>query len=107
MRVYPNKSPRGPSRASSRCSRSSSNAVKTSVVQPKDVWAGLPREARSHLCFAIMLCFVRGWNAQWEVWRLIGSERLGGFAPVNVSDQAIDHHTLASSNAAAMARGNT
>ena len=36
-----------------------------------------------------MLCFLRGWNAQLEVWQLIGSERLGGFAPVKVSDQAI------------------
>jgi hypothetical protein len=36
-----------------------------------------------------MLCFLRGWNAQLEVWRLIRSERLGGFAPVQVSDQAI------------------
>lgn len=35
------------------------------------------------------LYLVRGWNAQWEVWRLIGSERLSGFAPVNVSDHAI------------------
>lgn len=25
----------------------------------------------------------------YEVWRLIGSEQLGGFAPVSVSDQAI------------------
>jgi hypothetical protein len=45
----------------------------------------------SHLCLAIMRCFWRGWNAQGEGWRLIGSERLGSFAPVNVSDQASDH----------------
>jgi hypothetical protein len=43
----------------------------------------------SHLCLAIMLCFLRGWNAQLEVWRLIVSERVGSFAPVQVSDQAI------------------
>lgn len=43
----------------------------------------------NHLCLAIMLCFLRGWNAQLEVWRLIGLERLGSFAPVKVSDQAI------------------
>ncbi len=42
-----------------------------------------------HLCLAIMLCFLRGWNAQLEVWRLIRREQLGGFAPVQVSDQAI------------------
>jgi hypothetical protein len=29
-------------------------------------------------------------NAQWERWRLSGSQRLGSVAPVNVSDHAID-----------------
>lgn len=43
----------------------------------------------SHLCLAIMLCFLRGWNAQLEIWRLIRSERIGDFVPVQVSDQAI------------------
>jgi hypothetical protein len=43
----------------------------------------------NHLCLAIMLCFLRGWNAQLEVRRLISSERLGHFAPVPVCDQAI------------------
>lgn len=43
----------------------------------------------NHLCLTIMLCFLRGWNAQLEVWRLIGSERVGSFAPVKVSDQAM------------------
>lgn len=43
----------------------------------------------SHLCLAIMLCFLRGWNAQLEVWRLITDKPLGGFAPVKVCDQAI------------------
>ena len=38
---------------------------------------------------AIMLCFLRGWNAQLEVWRLISSEWVGFFAPVQVCDQAI------------------
>lgn len=45
----------------------------------------------NHRCLAMMLCFLRGWNAQLEVWRLLRSERLGAFAPVQVSDQAIDH----------------
>jgi hypothetical protein len=45
----------------------------------------------SHLCLTIMLCFLRGWNVPLEVWRLIRSERLGGFAPVHVSDQAISN----------------
>jgi hypothetical protein len=37
-----------------------------------------------------MQCFVRGWKAQWDVWRLSGSERLGGVASVNVSDHTMD-----------------
>ncbi len=52
--------------------------------------AGRPAKVSwSHLCLAILLCFLRGWNTQLEVWRLIGSQRLGGFAPVQVCDQAI------------------
>jgi hypothetical protein len=43
----------------------------------------------SHLCLAILLCFLRGWNVQLQVWRMIRGERIGGFAPVPVSDQAI------------------
>lgn len=43
----------------------------------------------SHLCLAILLCFLRGWNAQLDVWRLIGSQPIGGFLPVKVCDQAI------------------
>jgi hypothetical protein len=38
---------------------------------------------------AIMLCFLRGWNAQLEVWRLLSSEWVGFFAPVQICDQAI------------------
>jgi hypothetical protein len=38
----------------------------------------------SYLCLAVMTCFLRGWNAQLEVWRLICSEHLGSFAPVNI-----------------------
>lgn len=40
---------------------------------------------------AIMPCFVRGWNAQVEAWRLISSEWVGFFAPVQVCDQAISY----------------
>lgn len=43
----------------------------------------------NHLCLAIIHCFLRGWNAQLDVWRLLCSERLGPFAPVQVSDQTI------------------
>jgi hypothetical protein len=54
--------------------------------------AGRPATVRwSHRCLAIMRCCVRGWNAHVEVWRLSGSERLGGFAPLKVSDHAISH----------------
>src|SRR5581483_1468736 len=48
-----------------------------------------PRVQWSHLCMAIMLCFLRGWNAQLEVWRMISSEWVGFFAPVQVCDQAV------------------
>jgi hypothetical protein len=61
---------------------------------PQKKRAGRPAKVSwSHLCLGILLCFVRGWNAQLEVWRLIGSERLGGFAPVKVCDQAIYNRT--------------
>ena len=43
----------------------------------------------SHLCLGIMICFLRGWNAQLEVWRLICHERIGTFVPVKVCDQTI------------------
>lgn len=52
--------------------------------------AGRPaRVSWDHLCLAIVHCFLRGWNAQLDVWRLLCSEQLGHFAPVQVSDQAI------------------
>jgi hypothetical protein len=51
--------------------------------------AGRPATVRwSQLCLAIMLCFLRGWNAQVEVWRLMCSERIGSVAPGHVSDHA-------------------
>jgi hypothetical protein len=60
------------------------------LAWPQKKRAGRPAKVSwSHLCIGILLCFVRGWNTQLEVWRLIGSERLGGFAPVKVCDQAI------------------
>src|ERR1700730_1686728 len=60
------------------------------LAWPQNKHAGRPAKVSwSHLCLGILLCFVRGWNAQLEVWRLIGSERLGDFAPVKVCDQAI------------------
>jgi hypothetical protein len=52
-----------------------------------------------HLCLAIVLCFLRGWNAQVQVWRMIRDERLGDFAPVPVSDQAIYNRIERAGNA--------
>ena len=43
----------------------------------------------NHLCLAILLCFLQGWDAQLQVWRLISTEWLGEYAPVRVCDQAI------------------
>ncbi len=58
--------------------------------------AGRPAKVSwSHLCLAILLCFLRGWNTQLEVWRLIGSQRLGGFAAPWASQvYAVDASTL-------------
>jgi hypothetical protein len=50
---------------------------------PATVPVGITGAWRS--CAAIS----RGWNAHWEVWRLSGSERRGGCAPVQVRDHAI------------------
>ena len=43
----------------------------------------------THLCLGIVLCFLRGWDAQLDLWRLLCWESVGSFAPVRVSDQAI------------------
>ncbi|WP_040448446.1 hypothetical protein [Ktedonobacter racemifer] len=60
------------------------------LCRPAKKRAGRPATVSwSHLCLAIMICFLRGWNAQLEVWWLIVGEHFGGFAPVKVSDQAI------------------
>ncbi len=42
-----------------------------------------------HLVWASLLCFLRDWHAQLEVWRVVISERIGPFAPVAVGYQAI------------------
>lgn len=44
-----------------------------------------------HVRMAIMRCVLRGWNAQWEVWRQISSAWVECVAPVRVCDQAISH----------------
>ena len=43
----------------------------------------------THLGWAILWCFLQGWQAQLDLWRQIRFERLGGFAPVVVTDQAV------------------
>lgn len=50
-----------------------------------------PLVSWEQLVWAILHCFLRGWNAQWEGWRVITSEQVGPFAAVRVCDQAIDH----------------
>lgn len=41
------------------------------------------------LCLAIVLCLLRGWHHQRDVWRVLLLERLAGLAPCSVSDQAV------------------
>lgn len=43
----------------------------------------------NHLCLGIVLCFLQGWHAQLDLWRLICTQTLGEFAPIRVCDQAI------------------
>jgi hypothetical protein len=45
--------------------------------------------AVAHLALAVLWCLLQGWQVQREVWRLICTQQLGAFAPVQVSDQAI------------------
>lgn len=47
------------------------------------------RVSGNHLCLALLVCLLHGWTAQLQVWRLLVSEPLGRFAPVQVCDQAI------------------
>lgn len=55
----------------------------------------------SHLGWALFWCFLQGWHAQLDLWRQICTQRLGGFAPVPVSDQAV-YKRLALSGIAAL-----
>jgi hypothetical protein len=43
----------------------------------------------AHLGWAIFWCFLQGWHAQLDLWRQIRFEHLGGFCPIQVSDQAV------------------
>lgn len=42
-----------------------------------------------HLGLAVLWCVLSGWKSQRAVWRLICTRRLGPFAPVRVTDQAV------------------
>jgi DDE family transposase len=48
-----------------------------------------PQIQLAHLGWAIFWCFLQGWQAQLDLWREIRFERLGGFHPVRVTDQAV------------------
>jgi Transposase DDE domain len=41
------------------------------------------------LCLGILLCLLRGWRSQLDLWRQISLTGVGAFAPVPLSDQAI------------------
>lgn len=43
----------------------------------------------AHLALAVLWCLLHGWQVQLDVWRLICTQKLGAFAPVQVCDQAI------------------
>jgi hypothetical protein len=45
--------------------------------------------AVGHLALAVLWCVLSGWQVQRQVWRLICTQPLGPFEPVQVSDQAI------------------
>jgi hypothetical protein len=43
----------------------------------------------THLCLDIVLCFLKGWHHQRDLWRLLGWQSVGPFSPVLLTDQAI------------------
>jgi hypothetical protein len=55
----------------------------------------------AHLGWAMLWCFLHGWQAQLDLWRQLRFEQLGGFAPVKVCDQAV-YKRLAEHGIAAM-----
>ena len=55
----------------------------------------------THLGWAIFWCFLQGWQTQLDLWRQISNERLAGFAPVCVCDQAV-YKRLATAGGKAM-----
>jgi hypothetical protein len=52
--------------------------------------AGRPPEISwLHFGMGVLLCFWRGWQHQRDLWRLLGWQQVGAFAPVPQTDQAI------------------
>src|SRR5207302_4988523 len=43
----------------------------------------------THLGLAILLCLLRGWTAQRDVWRTLAEGPIAGFAAVLLSDEAV------------------
>ena len=54
-----------------------------------------------HLAVSILWCFLTGWHAQLELWRLLCSESIGRFRPLVLSDQAV-YNRLAKGGSQAM-----
>lgn len=84
--------------------------IETMVHQAEAVPMGAPLKRRGrpeqirlpHLGWAILWCFLQGWQAQLDLWRQIRFERLGSFLPVPVTNQAV-YKRLAQHGIAAMA----
>jgi hypothetical protein len=54
-----------------------------------------------HRCLGVVLCGLEGFQSQRKLWRRLGLEPMGPFAPVLVGDQAV-YNRLARAGAAAM-----
>src|SRR5581483_11111478 len=88
---YVGKSPRGHGLCISRYSNSLNKAAAICVSRENPVLVAHPQCSGTTSAWRSCSAISRGWNAQLEVWRLISSEGVGSFAPVQVCDQAISN----------------